>query len=134
MIILDLQLHSPFFVTSVLIFMFSFRRQLLGMVGFELDMRSSGPVVELLLDYLYTGRATASENEAVQFLELGRSLQLRGLVAPVVAPVNVPATLGIDGDVYSDDWVPANLRLDDEVEVVRQVVTNTPQSNISNII
>ena len=100
------------------------------MVGFELDMRSSGPVVELLLDYLYTGRATASENEAVQFLELGRSLQLRGLVAPV----NVPATLGIDGDVYSDDWVPANLRLDDEVEVVRQVVTNTPQSNISNII
>ena len=130
MIILDLQLHSPFFVTSVLIFMFSFRRQLLGMVGFELDMRSLGPVVELLLDYLYTGRATASENEAVQFLELGRSLQLRGLVAPV----NVPATLGIDGDVYSDDWVPANLRLDDEVEVVRQVVTNTPQSNISNII
>ena len=114
--------------------MFSFRRQLLGMVGFELDMRSSGPVVELLLDYLYTGRATASENEAVQFLELGRSLQLRGLVVPVAAPVNVPATLGIDGDVYSDDWVPANLRLDDEVEVVRQVVTNTPQSNISNII
>ena len=52
--------------------MFSFRRQLLGMVGFELDMRSLGPVVELLLD--------------------------------------------------------------DEVEVVRQVVTNTPQSNISNII
>ena len=52
----------------------------------------------------------------------------------MVAPVNVPATLGIDGDVYSDDWVPANLRLDDEVEVVRQVVTNTPQSNISNII